>query len=272
MTPFELTQLIHCREHFEGLLSDSSGIRELTNVHGVPYFARNFGLFRITDFFQKIPKSTFLTVGDGYAACEGVFIKQFGHYVHACDQAPQLIALSWSQGLIDYYSTEDFNHLSFRDNVFDFVFTKETLHHLSHTYQGIYEMLRVCHKGAILIEPNGDGHFDHGEERTGEYGGWEDIRGWKNFCFTFRAHELIKIGLAYGIRHFVYTYTSGYNKEVEAIVQGEGTDAEKTMGLISLDKGKIAPLSKDMIVFFFLKDKAVFELLNEGYWKVEVQS
>lgn len=37
---------------------------------------------------------------------------------------------------------------------FDLVYCKEGLHHLARPVQGLYEMLRICRRGVILIEPN----------------------------------------------------------------------------------------------------------------------
>jgi len=44
-------------------------------------------------------------------------------------------------------------HLPFESASFDLVFCKESLHHLARPVQGLYEMLRVCRRAAIAIEP-----------------------------------------------------------------------------------------------------------------------
>jgi len=44
-------------------------------------------------------------------------------------------------------------HLPFDSASFDLVFCKESLHHLARPVQGMYEMLRVCKRAVITIEP-----------------------------------------------------------------------------------------------------------------------
>lgn len=51
------------------------------------------------------------------------------------------------------YREENCEALSFPSRSFDFVFCKEGLHHLARPALGLYEMLRVCRKAAIIIEP-----------------------------------------------------------------------------------------------------------------------
>ena len=43
--------------------------------------------------------------------------------------------------------------LPYASRSFDFVLCKEALHHLARPVQGLYEMLRVCRRRAVLIEP-----------------------------------------------------------------------------------------------------------------------
>lgn len=44
-------------------------------------------------------------------------------------------------------------HLPFDSASFDLVFCKESLHHLARPVLGLYEMLRVCRRAVVLIEP-----------------------------------------------------------------------------------------------------------------------
>lgn len=270
MTPFELKQRDYCCDFFVKALDDPN-LKEHVNMEGLSFLASNFGLFSISDFFQSVPKSTFLTVGDAYCGKEAVYIRSFGHRVHACDQAPSLIAKAKEWGLIDEWSAQDVNELGFKNEEFDFVFSKEVLHHLSMPYKGLWEMLRVCKKGTIIIEPNGDGMFDRIREQNRDFNIFEPVG---NFCFSFRAHELSKIGASYGIKYLAYTYTSGYNAQVKEIVDSWNPTKSVSVEiakLVLLDQNKQSPIDKDMIVFFYLKDEGVFNLINsEKYTKVRV--
>lgn len=51
------------------------------------------------------------------------------------------------------YHRENCENISFPSRSFDLVFCKEGLHHLSRPVQGLYEMLRICRKAVIFIEP-----------------------------------------------------------------------------------------------------------------------
>lgn len=51
------------------------------------------------------------------------------------------------------YRIENAEHLSLDSRSFDFVLCKESLHHLARPVLGLYEMLRVCRRAALIIEP-----------------------------------------------------------------------------------------------------------------------
>jgi len=51
------------------------------------------------------------------------------------------------------YGIENAESLSYPDGSFDLVFCKEGLHHLARPMLGLYEMLRVCRKAVIIVEP-----------------------------------------------------------------------------------------------------------------------
>jgi SAM-dependent methyltransferase len=43
--------------------------------------------------------------------------------------------------------------MTFPEDAFDFTFIREAFHHLARPYAGVYEMVRVARKAAILFEP-----------------------------------------------------------------------------------------------------------------------
>ncbi len=51
------------------------------------------------------------------------------------------------------YRIENSEQLALESRSFDLVFCKESLHHLARPVLGLYEMLRVCRRAALLIEP-----------------------------------------------------------------------------------------------------------------------
>ncbi|MCS6794874.1 MAG: class I SAM-dependent methyltransferase [Raineya sp.] len=98
------------------------------------------------------PQDSWLTVGDGYGF-DAHFLKEQGCKVTASDISTTFLELSQNAGLIENYSAENAEKLSFADNTFDFVFCKEAFHHFPKPFVAVYEMLRVAKKGIILIEP-----------------------------------------------------------------------------------------------------------------------
>lgn len=51
------------------------------------------------------------------------------------------------------YQRQNCESISLNSRSFDLVFCKEGLHHLARPVLGLYEMLRICRKAAIIIEP-----------------------------------------------------------------------------------------------------------------------
>ncbi|MEA5405003.1 class I SAM-dependent methyltransferase [Arcicella sp. DC2W] len=93
-----------------------------------------------------------LTVGDGYGFDANYFARK-GCKVMATDIGEAFLPLVKEQKLIDDFSVENVEKLSFDDNSFDYVFCKEAYHHFPRAYLGVYEMIRVAKKAIILAEP-----------------------------------------------------------------------------------------------------------------------
>jgi ubiquinone/menaquinone biosynthesis C-methylase UbiE len=93
-----------------------------------------------------------LTVGDGYGF-DANFLKDNQLKVTATDIGDAFLGLSKENELIDDYSIENVERLTFKDNFFDYAFCKESYHHFPRAYMGVYEMLRVTRKAIIIIEP-----------------------------------------------------------------------------------------------------------------------
>lgn len=96
---------------------------------------------------------TWLTVGDGYGFDANYFHEK-GLDVTATDIAGTFLPLSQSYGILDNYSVENAEKLSFADESFDYVFCKEAYHHFPRPYLAVYEMLRVAREAVILVEPH----------------------------------------------------------------------------------------------------------------------
>lgn len=256
MNPIDINQKDwHVRSYKEILDKGPSAYDGFINPDSIWYFMHVYCIDHIKEFFQNIPPSTFLTLGDGYCGREAIHIKRFGfgHYVHASDWQPCLIEVAHRMGLVDEFSNQDMGNLTFGDETFDFVFIKESLHHMSMPYIGLYEMFRVAKRGIILIEPSGDNEGEHhfnDREPTG------------NYMFGFNSHELVKIGLAYGIKNFAWTYSSvHFGRHNEDNIKS-GKIIEERVRLIKLDR-EIPLKDKPLLIFFFLKDESLLDIFAD---------
>jgi SAM-dependent methyltransferase len=94
-----------------------------------------------------------LTVGDGRFGSDARFLKQHGVSAHASDWSPQLLQIAAERGLIDEFSRQNAENLTFDDASFDYVYCKESLHHFPRPFIALHEMFRVARKAVILQEP-----------------------------------------------------------------------------------------------------------------------
>lgn len=255
----------HHQKFYQDVLDRGvAGYDGFINPESVWHWMHTYCLDWINPFFKGIPKATFLTVGDGYCGREAGYIKRYGHYVHASDYAPCLTKLAKEMNLIDACSVQDLNGLGFQDRSFDFVLAKETLHHMSNPYTGLYEMLRVADRGVIIIEPNGDNEPRYGCDTFEPTG---------NFLFSFSSHELTKLGTAYGYNYFVITYSIVfYGPHDEEAIKAGRIEEEKRR-LIAIDNNTKLT-NKPLLIFFFLRNKEDYDVFNDPskFIKVEIRN
>ena len=100
--------------------------------------------------------SKWLTVGDGNGA-DAAYLQQKGCDVIASDISGDMLKIAKQEGLIQKYSVENAENISFSDNSFDYVLCKESFHHFPRPWIAFYEMLRVASKGIVLLEPHDPG-------------------------------------------------------------------------------------------------------------------
>lgn len=98
--------------------------------------------------------ASWLTVGDGRFGLDACYIMRKGSKALPTDISDTLLKESKEKGLIDEYSVENAEALSFNDESFDYVYCKDAYHHFPRPMIALYEMLRVANKGVFLMEPN----------------------------------------------------------------------------------------------------------------------
>jgi ubiquinone/menaquinone biosynthesis C-methylase UbiE len=106
------------------------------------------------------PRSEWLTVGDGRFGRDAHMIAIRGHRAVATDICDALLVSGAQRGYIREFRKENAEALSLPDASFDFVFCKETYHHLRRPMVAFYEMLRVARIGVVLIEPCETPHLE----------------------------------------------------------------------------------------------------------------
>jgi len=103
---------------------------------------------------KSYPKDSWLTVGDGRYGTDANYLMRQGIKALATDINDNLLKIAKEEGFIENYKRENAENMTFSNNEFDFVLCKEAYHHFPRPMLALYEMLRVCKKGIILIEPN----------------------------------------------------------------------------------------------------------------------
>lgn len=99
-------------------------------------------------------EASWLTIGDGrYGTDANFLIRNGAKKVHASDLFDRLLQIGNEKGFIQDYSAQNAEALSFEDNSFDYIYCKESFHHLPRPYAALYEMFRVAKKAVILTEP-----------------------------------------------------------------------------------------------------------------------
>ena len=103
---------------------------------------------------ETAPNASWLTVGDGRYGRDGIALKRLGAKSITCtDMSATLLKRAKELQLIEEYSEQNAEKMTFDDDEFDFIFCKESFHHFPRPFNGLHELKRVARCGVILIEP-----------------------------------------------------------------------------------------------------------------------
>jgi len=148
------------RIHKECLLVNSENDKRLQkswfNQDTVDHWRHARMYAPLIPLLRSFPGTSWLTVGDGRFGLDSVRLKRIepSLKILPTDVSPYLLEEAKRHAIIEDYSVENAEFLSFKDNEFDFAFCKEAFHHFPRPYLAVYEMLRVARKGIFFIEPN----------------------------------------------------------------------------------------------------------------------
>jgi len=226
-----------------------------------------------------------LTIGDGRYGSDARILKKWGKRVCASDFWPELLQKSDEYGLELEWKKLNAEEISEADETYDFVLAKECLHHLPRPYLGLYEILRVAKKAAVIIEPHDTRNIIKEAVKVclgravSLDGYWFEPVG--NFGYSFRVRELEKLQLGLGCRCIAYRYLADYYDErLEYIQVTGGAVREKCISLgfrawISLldfltRRRLIKPRLVAAILFKKVPEKKEVKKLRTSGWKVKV--
>ena len=97
-------------------------------------------------------RNSWLTVGD-LAGMEANYLIDKNQVVTASDISDILLKKAHEMGIIKSYSRQNVENITYDNAAFDYVICRESFHHFPRAYLGLYEMIRVARKAAIIIEP-----------------------------------------------------------------------------------------------------------------------
>lgn len=233
----------------------------------------------IDPLLLSYPDSTWLTIGDGRYGTDAHYIQAKCGKVLATDISDHLLKEACDLGFISEYQKENAEALSFPSDSFDFVFCKESYHHFPRPMLALYEMLRVCRKGAVLIEPNDLFILSNFSAllwlsikyilnlisiRKLEKHGFEEIG---NYVYTISPREVEKVALGLNLHTVAFKGVNGhYIEGVEYEELGKNSKLfKKIRRIISirdiLSKIKLRPYSFLVIIIF--KEDPIEEIKKE---------
>ncbi len=145
MNSIDKSHAAHAR-HIEGLTDEWDG-----RLSYLKQKEPDGGTLELLRPFWQSP-GTWLTVADNNGF-EANYLKKRGQDVTASDISDALLAEAHRRGGIDKFRAINAESIDFEDNAFDYVSCREAFHHFPRAYLGLYEMVRVARKAAIVIEP-----------------------------------------------------------------------------------------------------------------------
>lgn len=207
----------------------------------------------IKNFFKCIPASSFLVLGDGSGGRESRFISNFGHDVLSTDTCTISLKQAFEKKLIEKYEYCNVEDIKYDNNSFDYVFIKETLHHVPRPYLGIYEMIRVAKKAVIIIEP-------HVQILHDTYLGYEECG---NYSYRFNQFDFMQVAASLKLQGISYTFS--HNPETFSLdgMYGDISIFKENANTImsNIDK-KNGVSSRALLTTFILKDMDLSYLDN----------
>lgn len=205
----------------------------------------------VLPIIKSYPEASWVTIGDGRWGSDSIGLKKLGaKKVHATDMSDQLLKIAHKEKLLDTFSEENAENLSFEDNSFDFVYCKDALHHVPRPYIALDEMFRVARVGVIFSEPL-DSEISRPKldfiykaikkffNKSANFHAFEEVG---NYIYMFSPHEIEKFLLGrHKTEYFYKKFDDIYIKGVEFAFK---SSSENTYHKLSNNINKLKLKSK----------------------------
>jgi len=145
-----LSHEAHEHHHIENHQSECDCLQLLKNTDCVSYRIAIRHLDSLLPLLKE--KNRWLTIGD-YTGFEAKYLTEHNQDATASDISDVYLKDAYDLGLIKNYKKINVEHIDCEENSYDYLICQESFHHFPRAFLGLYEMIRVAKKGAILIEP-----------------------------------------------------------------------------------------------------------------------
>lgn len=198
-----------------------------------------------------------ITIGDGRYGTDANFLLTSGCYnVKATDISDDLLAIGKQKKFITRYAAQNAEKITYKDDSFDYAFCKEAYHHFPRPVIALYEMLRICKYGIVLIEPNDQTSFRNLIKSS--YTQNHQFESIGNYVYTVSRHEIEKIMLGVGLRFYAFKGVNDYYIEgIENCPQKKGSFKQRLNRL----KLKTILWVKDILLLLHLKKSNLISII-----------
>ncbi len=147
----EKSHIAHAR-HIDRLITEQDSRLAYIRDQNNETYRSNVKTLDLLQPFWRTP-GTWLTIAD-YNGFEANYLLQKQQDATASDISDTFLKEAQKQGGITKFRQLNAERIDCENNAFDYVCCREAFHHFPRAYLGVYEMLRVASKAAILIEPS----------------------------------------------------------------------------------------------------------------------
>lgn len=145
------------RDHDDGMMKANELPSCYVDPGSIDAWLHNRVLDTLKPLLIAYPEASWLTVGDGKYGSDAYYLQESGANVTATSLSDVTLNKAKELGYLKSGMALNAEAMELADDSCDFVVCKASYHHFPRPPIAFYEMLRVCRKGVILIEPTDGG-------------------------------------------------------------------------------------------------------------------